>query len=122
MAANYDTPDAPAEHDCAAMEEECANLQHERDVAYEERNRVVALLAALFPSGKAKTAIEGWDEEWHNCVYIDLPTGQISFHYHDDHAHLFAHVSKHHVEWDGHTTEEKYGRVALAALQLAEPF
>ena len=60
------------------------------DEVYRERNAVVAALAKLFPSGLKRTDIEGWDPEWHNCVYINLPTGQVSWHFHDNDADLFA--------------------------------
>jgi hypothetical protein len=86
-----------------------------KDAAYYERNQVVAALAKCFPSGVARTAIEGWSEDWHGCVYIDLPTGQASWHFHDSQAHLFAGLPAYTKPWDGHTTEEKYAR--LAALQ-----
>lgn len=92
-------------------------MEQRKDVAYEERNRVVAALAACFPSGIARTAIEGWSDDWHGCVYIDLPTGQASWHYHDSQAPLFAHLPEYKDEWDGHTTEEKYERVAKIAKQ-----
>lgn len=92
-------------------------LQASKDAAYEERNRVVALLAAVFPSVRARTAIEGWSEDWHGCVYVTLPTGQASWHYHDSHAHLFAHVPEGAAIWDGHTTLEKYERVAAACAE-----
>lgn len=82
-----------------------------RDLAYSERNRVVAALAKLFPSGTARTAIPGWDAEWHGCVYIDLPTGQVSWHYHDREAHWFADLPPYTKPWDGHTTTEKYRRL-----------
>lgn len=90
----------------------------EKDAAYLERNRLVAFLARQFPSGIAKTAIEGWADDWHGCVYIDTPTGQMSWHYHDSHAHLFAGLSPYQGRWDGHTTEQKYQR--LAALSQEE--
>lgn len=70
-----------------------------------------------FPSGIARTAIEGWSEDWHGCVYIDLPTGQVSWHYHDSHAPLFADLPAYTKPWDGHDTDEKYRR--LAALDVA---
>ena len=92
-------------------------LRASKDAAYEERNRVVALLAAVFPSVLARTAIEGWSEDWHGCIYITLPTGQASWHYHDSHAHLFAHVPEGAAIWDGHTTPEKYERVAAACAE-----
>jgi len=85
--------------------------------AYTERNRLVALIASLYPSGIKKTDIPGWDEEWHGCVYIDLPTGQASWHYHDSEAWMFRHLPRYEGEWDGHTTEEKYDRVAALELR-----
>jgi hypothetical protein len=91
-------------------------LEAARDGAYTERNRLVALLASIYPSGVKKTAIPGWDKSWHGCVYIDLPVGQASWHFHDSEAHLFAHLPPYEGEWDGHTTEEKYERIARLAL------
>jgi NTP pyrophosphatase (non-canonical NTP hydrolase) len=86
-----------------------------KDSAYEERNRVVAALASLFPSGICDTDIPGWDAEWHGCVYIDLPTGQASWHFHDSQRRLFEHLPPYEKEWDGHTTTEKYQRLVLLA-------
>ena len=106
--ASTDSSNWLAEHD--------AEMEKRKDDAYLERNRVVAALAKLFPSGIAKTAIEGWSEDWHSCVYIDLPTGQVSWHYHDSHAFLFAGLQPYRGKWDGHSTEEKYDR--LAQLQV----
>ncbi len=93
-------------------------LRHTKDQGYRERNILVRLLASLYPSGIKKTAIEGWDEEWHNCVYIDFPNGQASWHYHDSEINLFADLPQYTKEYDGHTTEEKYQRIcALAGLE-----
>lgn len=88
-----------------------------KDAAYSERNRVVAALARLFPSGVARTNIPDWDITWEQCVYIDLPTGQVSWHFHDSEAHLFEGLPAYTKAWDGHTTEQKYERLAgLATL------
>lgn len=87
-------------------------LEAAKDGAYLERNHLVAALARCFPSGIRKTAIEGWSGDWHGCVYIDLPAGQISYHYHDSQAGLFKDLSAYTKPWDGHTTEEKYARLA----------
>lgn len=93
-----------------------AEAEARKDAAYEERNRVVALLAALLPSVRTRTAIEGWSEDWHGCVYITLPDGsQASWHFHDSQAHLFAHVPEGQATWDGHTTPEKYERIERCA-------
>ncbi len=39
------------------------------------------------------------ESEW-PCAYIELPTGQVSWH-----------LPQHPVAWDGHSTEEKYQRI-----------
>ena len=96
----------------AALRRERNDYRKRKDAAYEERNRVVAALARLFPSGIARTAIEGWDEEWHGCVYIDSPVGQLSWHFHDSQAHFFEGLPAYEGTWDGHSTEDKYARLA----------
>lgn len=98
-----------------------AEMEARKDAAYLERNQVVAALASAYPSGIARTAIEGWSEDWHGCVYIDLPTGQASWHYHDSQAHLFAHLPPYSEAWDGHTTEEKYQRLSALAAEASKP-
>lgn len=105
-------------HLIAALAAEVRTLRERKDLAYLERNRVVAALAKCFPSGIARTAIEGWSDDWHGCVFIDLPTGQASWHFHDSHAELFAGLPPYKGSWDGHDTDEKYRR--LAALRAAK--
>jgi hypothetical protein len=87
-------------------------MKARKDAAYLERNQVVAAVAKCFPSGIARTAIEGWSEDWHGCVYIDLPTGQASWHFHDSQAYLFDGLPPYTGTWDGHDTPEKYRRLA----------
>lgn len=99
---------------------ELKEMEARKDAAYLERNQVVAALAKCFPSGTAKTAIEGWSEDWHGCVYIDLPTGQASWHYHNSQAYLFADLPEYRGKWDGHTTEEKYLRIAKLQSQAPQ--
>lgn len=104
------------------LEERLRYEREAKDGAYLERNRLVALLSKIFPAGIRKTAIEGWDPAWHNCVFIDLPTGQASWHFHDSHAFLFTHLGPYEGAWDGHATEEKYARIArYGAAQGVEP-
>jgi hypothetical protein len=90
----------------------CQDLLQAKSDAYIERNRLVAALAHIFPAGIAKTTIEGWDAEWHNCVFIETPVGQMSWHYHDSQAMAFMDLLPYWGTWDGHTTEEKYERLA----------
>lgn len=100
-----------------------------KNSAYSERNKCVALIARMaielgLKAGRAITAIEGWDEEWHNCVYIDLPSGQVSWHYHSGESAQFAALPEYYGKWDGHTTDEKYDRVnqAFAEVNKAQLF
>lgn len=94
------------------MEKDAEFYKRREDEAYQERNKVVAALSKLFPAGRTKTDIPGWDPEWHGAVYIDLPTGQVSWHFHDRDAGLFDHLPPYAGVWDGHDTEEKYRRLA----------
>lgn len=103
-------------------------MRGRKDGAYLERNRVVALVARMalamgLRAGVARTDIPGWNEHWNGCVYVDLPTGQCSWHFHDDQAFLFEGLPDYEPEYDGHETPEKYARVheafqdALATTQ-----
>lgn len=103
-----------------------APLLEAKDQAYHERNHLVAALARLYPSGVTKTDIPGWDDEWHGCVYIDLPTGQISYHFHDSEAQLFDGLPAYDKPWDGHSKDDVHARLAglsnaplLEALRVA---
>jgi hypothetical protein len=96
-----------------------------KDAAYTERNRLVAALAHIglavgWRVGLRKTDIEGWDPEWHNCVWFSTGAGQLSWHFHDSDAPLFADIPAWDgPAWDGHTTPEKYQRLAEAARDFA---
>lgn len=99
-------------------------LQEQKDGAYLERNRCVAALARMAialgqRAGRAKTAIDGWDPAWHGCIYIDLPTGQVSWHYHESQSGLFNDLPEYAGRWDGHDTPTKYERLAAAFPVLA---
>ncbi len=87
-----------------------------KNTAYTERNQLVAALSKLFPASvEPHQPKEGeiWDPKWSNVVIIDLPTGQASWHIHEDEIPLFQHLQRATGrKWDGHTTEEKYRRVA----------
>lgn len=96
-------------------------LEAAKDYAYLQRNHLVAALARCFPSGIRKTAIEGWSEDWHGCVYLDLPAGQISYHYHDSHAFLFAGLPAYDRPYDGHDKAEVHRRLESVRIQSAPP-
>jgi len=86
------------------------------DDVYNERNRCVAMIAKLaehmdWRAGIGRHKGEDWEDDWRNVVYIDLPTGQVSWHIHDSDLHLFAFLDAYLDTWDGHTTDEKYQRL-----------
>ncbi len=92
-----------------------AALRSEKNAAYHERNQLVAALSKLFPARLARhpNADTTWDNDWRWIVFIDLPTGQVSWHIHDSEQDMFGHLTSGGPNtWDGHTTEEKYQRVA----------
>jgi len=69
----------------------------------------VVALSKLFPSTIAPDRVaDGW------CVvYVELPTGQVSWHVQESELSLFSHAYRDIGNpWDGHTTEEKYARLA----------
>ena len=82
-----------------------------KDEAYLERNFLAAALAREYPSGVRETKIPFWNPEWNGCVYIDLPTGQISYHYHIKQAWLFKDLPTYKKEYDGHDKGEVHRRL-----------
>lgn len=88
--------------------------QLDKDLAYRERNQLVATLSKLYPSclGRHDENDVNWGKDWMNIVYIQLPTGQVSWHIKDTEMEFFAHLEQDlKIKWDGHTTEQKYKRL-----------
>lgn len=84
------------------------------DDVYLERNQCVVALAKLslrlgYKAGRALHPAEdsSWEEDWRNIVYIDLPEGQVSWHFHDSEAPLLEGVPQYDGSWDGHSKDEK---------------
>lgn len=97
------------------MNKELDQVCAAKDAAYSERNKLVALLSALYPSSRERhpETDTTWEDDWRWIIFIDLPTGQASWHIHDSELYLFEHVPYNQGRvWDGHTTEQKYQRVA----------
>jgi len=102
-----------------------ADTINEKNDAYAERNKVVAALAhvcfgALGHPTKV-TDDQTQEEGWRTVLFIQLPTGQVSWHFHDSERELLKNLPHdpeglfytvdHPTVWDGHTTEEKYARL-----------
>lgn len=106
-------------HD-AVMSRTFVTLQEARDRAYAERDRMVAALSKLFPAHLARHTDPDWEDDWRTIVCVHLPTGQATWHIHDSERPWFRHLwPDPDCAWDGHSTDEKYER--LAALEASEP-
>ena len=83
----------------------------ESDAVYRERAALAAVLAARWPAVRTPP-----DDEGYSVLYVDSPAGQLSWHIHQDDADLLRHVARTGLPpdqiWDGHSTAEKYRRVA----------
>lgn len=69
--------------------------------AYDERNKAIikAVWLALMAGLAAGFRFDAVEPDW-PVAYIELPTGQATWH-----------IAQHLTAWDGHTTEQKYERV-----------
>jgi len=89
-------------------------VEKDKDSAYKERNKLVALLTKFFPSFLAKendAYLNFYNIHW--VVYLETPKGQLSWHIPDLDLFLFDGVRRMATYiWDGHTTEEKYERLS----------
>jgi hypothetical protein len=96
-----------------ARDKRIAELEAQKDGAYRERDRLVALLSKVFPSCLFRNPDEDteWDDDWRWIVCIDFPTGQASWHIHDSERPWFDHLEVVENRWDGHSTEEKHRRI-----------
>lgn len=97
-------------------EAENVRLREQKDGAYSERNQTVIALAHMARMGGCRVGVrehegEDWDDDWRAILFIDLPTGQASWHFHDSERPLLAAFPAYPDEWDGHTTNEKYDRL-----------
>ena len=100
-------------------------IKKAKDVAYWERNQLVLLLTKVFPSylGKHSEADKEWENDWRNIVFVNSLQGQLSWHIHDSELEYFKdlptakqvafykNIDIKTLEWDGHTTEDKYNRL-----------
>lgn len=89
-------------------------LEEQKDGAYAERNKLVSLLSKMLPASIEQHVMkegEDWDDDWRAVVFVNLPTGQATWHIHCTEEWMFQHLDSVGNKWDGHTTEEKYKRV-----------
>lgn len=118
-----------------------AAIAQAKDGAYAERNQLVAFLSHVYPSylTEATDASDGWqyviviDLHWNEpTVFGDArnafgpcyarKTAQASWHVPDTELGMFRHLEVRPNAWDGHTTEEKYARLATAGRHFVQTF
>ena len=98
----------------AMTEQQVLGLQAQKNIAYSERNKLVAALSKFFPASLERHPDDDkdWENDWRWIVFINLPTGQVSWHLHDSELQQFEHLPRIvGRKWDGHTTDEKYARL-----------
>jgi hypothetical protein len=101
-----------------------ARVTTQKDDAYSQRNKLVVLLAHMavrlgWKAGIGRHEGEPWEADWRTIVFIDLPTGQVSWHFHDSEAPLLERLPKYEGAWDGHSDDEKWSRCREAGTELA---
>ena len=97
----------------AEERERVVEAEESKNGAYKERDMLVCALSKLFPAYLARHSEDDkdWEDDWRWIVYIDLPTGQVSWHIHDSERELFNHLELKENKWDGHNTQRKYERL-----------
>ena len=105
-----------------------AELRHEKDNAYAERDKCVALIVSMASALGCRAGLRehdpndpDWDPNWRTVVYVDLPTGQVSWHIHESERHWFSQLKEYPGQWDGHNTKQKYERVLNATWRPTLP-
>jgi hypothetical protein len=93
------------------------------DTAYRERARLLALLATMTPGAVLAPAPDVTEPGW-QILFLTIGGQQCSWHIAPADASLFDHVeyvpaTDPRAQWDGHTTDEKYERIAEHAAELA---
>lgn len=86
-------------------------MTHILDRVYRERSQIIGALSKVFPAWLAP--VDDPEPDFHSAVYIQLPTGQVSWHIRDDERdEFFAHLElQEEYGWDGHDVVEKYRRL-----------
>lgn len=88
--------------------------------AYFQRDLLASVLSLHYP---AFLAVDSDKTVLHRTiVYVELPTGQVSWHIPNSQVHLFRHLDwkKKGRHWDGHTTKEKHQRIKRLIRKLAK--
>ena len=78
-----------------------------KNKAYREVNELASALASLFPSW---VGVDPSEPDW-PVLYVQLPTGQVSWHIGKDDADLIEGIAREGSAWEGHTREDRSARL-----------
>jgi len=81
---------------------------HERAIALQALAASALLLGYPISLGIDPKSL---DPRWANLLFIELPTGQVSWHIHREDLMLFENLPQNQIVWDGHTREERDERI-----------
>ena len=84
-------------------------VEHDTNYHVRFRHLLAAMQEASALGYEVGFRIDPSEPEW-PVLFIELPTGQVSWH-----------MPQHARPWDGHTTDEKFERIARYAKQLDPP-
>ncbi|WP_260616712.1 hypothetical protein [Streptomyces sp. WAC04189] len=115
---------AEQEAETMRQHERAQQAEAERDGAYRERAHLVALLAAM-TDGAVIAPAPDVDEPGWQIAYLTIGGHQATWHISPRDADLVAHIEPvepddPRAQWDGHSTELKYARIAAHTAELAE--
>lgn len=93
------------------------------NAVYAERGQLAALLARMalklgWRAGVRQDLADDVKPDWRTVLFVDLPTGQASWHFHDSERHLLAGLPDYADAWDGHSTDAKWERVRTALADV----
>jgi len=74
--------------------------------AYTQRAIAIVLFAKMAQRLGYKVGIgldnnEHWEPQWRNVLYVEIPEGQFSWHFHPNDFHLIENFPLFNGEWDG---------------------
>lgn len=101
------------------VEDTFREYEQKLNAVYRERDLVLAMVAHIAKDAGYTVGLrlheddskQQWEDEWRNVLFIELPTGQCSWHMHASELEYFKHLGYYPKSWDKHSTEEKYERV-----------
>lgn len=121
-AARKDNPSYWGSDTLVRVFDELRRVEDQKDTAYRERNMCVLAIAHMaHDAGWGVAHRPDENEKGWNLLFIETPSGQISWHFSDRELAGFSPFSVRDTKWDGHSNEEKYRRLLSAVSAWMGP-